>query len=148
MEIATPKQIDLKTNALYRKLVDVEGFEELDASNYSEFIKKEGLSLILFVENPNRMKETLDALVIAPEVTKYCQLIVNKAVVPPPDARKLSAIYGFRRWPAMVFVKEGAYLGAVDGLRMWSDLIAEVDKITNGSPVYPPSIGIPIKAVN
>ena len=92
------------------------------------------------------LKETMDAIVIAPELAKSCQLIKNKAVICPPHARKLSAIYGFKRWPAMVFVRDGAYLGAVDGLRLWSQLVAEVDEIIQRSPSFPPSIGIPVKS--
>ncbi len=146
MLMQTTPQIDLFTNPLYRKLVDEEGFEELLPENYEEFIKKEGLSLILFIENPNKMKETMDALVIAPELAKSCLLITNKAVVPPPHSRKLAQIYGFKRWPAMVFVRDSAYLGAVDGLRLWSQLVQEVDRIITRQPAFPPSIGIPIKS--
>ena len=114
------------------------GFEQIDADSFEAFLKKDGLSLILFVDDPNRMKETMDAIVIAPELAKSCQLIKNKAVVCPPHARK--------RWPAMVFVRDGAYLGAVDGLRLWSQLVAEVDEIIQRSPSFPPSIGIPVKS--
>ncbi len=46
----------------------------------------------------------------------------------------------------MVFVRDGAYLGAVDGLRLWSQLVAEVDEIIQRSPSFPPSIGIPVKS--
>ncbi|MCD8339785.1 MAG: hydrogenase [Burkholderiales bacterium] len=141
----TTPQIDLFSTPVYKRLLEA-GFEELNPDNFEDFIKRPDLSMMLFVENPNRMKETMDAVVIAPELTKACQLIVNKAVVPPPHARKLAAIYGFRRWPALVFVKDGAYLGAVDGLRLWSELVAEVDKIINSKPSFPPSIGIPIKS--
>ncbi len=138
-------QIDLFTTPIYRRTIEA-GFEELNPENFEEFIKRPDLSVLLFVENPNKMKETMDALVIAPELVKSCQPIVNKGIVTPPHARKLATIYGFRRWPAMVFVKDGAYLGAVDGLRTWAELVAEVDKIIHSAPSFPPSIGIPIKS--
>ena len=146
MLIEVPKKIDLQTHPIFKKMTEECGFEQIDSDSFEAFLKKDGLSLILFVDDPNRMKETMDAIVIAPELAKSCQLIKNKAVICPPQARKLSAIYGFKRWPAMVFVRDGAYLGAVDGLRLWSQLVAEVDEIIQRSPSFPPSIGIPVKS--
>jgi hypothetical protein len=45
-----------------------------------------------------------------------------------------------------VFLKSGAYLGAVDGLRLWPDLISETARILERTPSYPPSIGIEVRA--
>ncbi len=146
MLIGTSKKIDLFTHPIFTRMVEEDGFERIDPDTYEAFLKKPGLSMILFIEDPNRMKETMDGLVIAPEIAKACKLIENKAVVCPPHARKLSQIYGFKRWPALVFVRDGAYLGAVDGLRLWSELIKEIDEIIQRSPSFPPSIGIPIKS--
>ena len=95
----------------------------------------------------NRMKETMDALVIAPELAKSCGLIEHKAVVGPPNARKLAVTYGFKRWPALVFFRDGKYLGAVDGLRLWADLVREADEIMHSEPHYPPSVGIPVRSI-
>lgn len=138
-------QIDLYNHELFKKLVDKEGFVQYDPSNWEEFLKLPGLSMALFIEDPNRMKETMDALVIAPELARSCLLIKNKAVVGPPNARKMAVQYGFKRWPALVFFRDGKYLGAVDGLRLWAQLVEEVDEIIRSEPTYPPSIGIPIR---
>ena len=100
--------------------------------------------MVVFIEDPNRMKETMDALVIAPELAKSCGLIEHKAVVGPPNARRLAVTYGFKRWPALVFFRDGKYLGAVDGLRLWADLVREADEIMHSEPHYPPSVGIPV----
>lgn len=140
-------KIDLLNHPLYKNLIGEHGFEVCDKDNIQKFVDQPGLTMVLFIEDPNRMKETMDALVIAPELAKVCRLIQRKAVVGPPNARKVAILYGFKRWPALVFLRDGKYLGAVDGLRIWSELIQETDRIINSEPTYPPSIGIPIKAV-
>lgn len=140
----SPK-IDLYNHELYTRLTHEHGFELHNPESWDSFLDKPGLSMALFIEDPNRMKETMDALVIAPELAKSCSLIQHKAVVGPPSARKMAIQYGFKRWPALVFFRDGKYLGAVDGLRLWAQLIEEVDRIIQSEPHYPPSIGIPIR---
>ena len=68
-------------------------------------------------------------------------------MVGPPNARKLAVTYGFKRWPALVFFRDGKYLGAVDGLRLWADLVREADEIMHSEPHYPPSVGIPVRSI-
>ena len=63
------------------------------------------------------------------------------------NARKLAVTYGFKRWPALVFFRDGKYLGAVDGLRLWADLVREADEIMHSEPHYPPSVGIPVRSI-
>lgn len=145
--MATSPKIDLYAHPLYRRMIDEFGFERHDKDTFEEFLKKNGLSMVVFVEDPNRMKETMDALVIAPELAKSCGLIEHKAIVGPPNARKLAVTYGFKRWPAIVFFRDGKYLGAVDGLRLWADLVREADEIMRSKPHYPPSVGIPVRSV-
>ena len=85
--------------------------------------------------------------IFAPELAKSCGLIEHKAVVGPPNARRLAVTYGFKRWPALVFFRDGKYLGAVDGLRLWADLVREADEIMHSEPHYPPSVGIPVRSI-
>lgn len=144
--MATAPRIDLYSNPLFKRMTEEGGFKVLDENSLAEFLKLPGLSLVLFVEDPNRMKETMDAVVIAPELAKSCPFIEHKAVVGPPSARKAAVAYGFKRWPAMVFFRDGKYLGAVDGLRLWADLVRETDEIIKKAPSYPPSVGIPVRS--
>lgn len=140
-------QIDLLTHPLFVRLTTEHQFQVLTPENFTDVAKKEGTTLLLFIENPNRMKETMDALVITPELVSVFPTIKNKAVVIPPESRKLAIQYGFKRWPAIVLLRDGRYLGAVDGLRLWSELLSETNSILQSQPKYPPSIGIDVRAV-
>ena len=101
--MGTSPKIDLYSHPLFLRMVNEHGFESCDKDTFPQFLQKPGLSMVVFIEDPNRMKETMDALVIAPELAKSCGLIEHKAVVGPPNARKLAVTYGFKRWPALVF---------------------------------------------
>ena len=57
-------------------------------------------------------------------------------VLLPEAAREFHVRYGFRRWPAVVLLKDGAYVGAIDGLRNWDEYV---------DAVGPPSVGIAVK---
>ena len=105
--MGTSPKIDLYSHPLFLRMVNEHGFESCDKDTFPQFLQKPGLSMVVFIEDPNRMKETMDALVIAPELAKSCGLIEHKAVVGPPNARKLAVTYGFKRWPALVFFRDG-----------------------------------------
>ena len=44
-------------------------------------------------------------------------------------------------------LRDGRYLGAVDGIRDWDVYLAELDRLLAAVPSRPPSIGIPVTVV-
>jgi hydrogenase-1 operon protein HyaE len=92
-----------------------------------------------------RYKETLDLAVIAPEVARAFEGCFRVAVLLPADARKVAPRYGFARWPALVVLKDGHYVGAIDGLRNWHEYIEETQRLLAAEPTRAPSIGIAVK---
>lgn len=144
---AESEKISAEQHPLFQRLISEHRFELVTEENSDTFIKRGGLTLILFIDDPERMKETTDALVITPELASLFPKIKQKGVVIQPFARKLALTYGFRRWPAVIFLKDGGYLGAVDGLRAWGELIAETDRILKNKVHYPPSVGIEVRSL-
>jgi hydrogenase-1 operon protein HyaE len=43
-------------------------------------------------------------------------------------------------------LRDGGYLGAVDGIRDWDAYLAELDRLLDAAPTRPPTIGIPVTA--
>ena len=41
-------------------------------------------------------------------------------------------------------LRDGAYVGAIDGLRNWSDYVDEIAALLAAAPTRPPSIGIAV----
>ncbi len=85
--------------------------------------------MLVFTEDPVRYKETLDLAVIAPEVARAFAGQFRVGVLYPEAARKVAPRFGFARWPALVMVRDGAYVGAIDGLRNWDEYL-EADGAT------------------
>jgi hydrogenase-1 operon protein HyaE len=48
--------------------------------------------------------------------------------------------------PALLFLRDGAYVGVIEGLRDWSEFVAEVRQMLAAPVSRPPSIGIAVTA--
>ena len=131
---------------LIAQLFSKHGFSELHADDVEAFAGRPGNSLLVFTEDPVRVRETLDLAVIAPELTAAFPGRFRVGVLLPEAARAVQPRYGIRRWPALVIVREGAYVGAIEGLRNWDEYMQELARLLDAAPSRPPSIGIAVKA--
>jgi len=121
-------------------------FTAITADNLDAFLAAPGHSLLVFTDDPLRVKETLDLAVIVPELTRAFPGRFRVGALLPEAARDVQPRYGFRRWPAFVVLRDGAYIGAVDGLRNWDEYLDLVARLLEAPPVRPPTIGIPVTA--
>ena len=131
---------------LLQQLFTRHGFTEVRADNFDAFAGQRGHTLLLFTEDPHRYKETLDLAVIVPEIARAFAGRFAVGVLLPAAAREHQPRYGFRRWPAIVLLRDGAYVGAIDGLRDWGEYGAEVARLLAAEPSRPPAIGIAVAA--
>jgi hydrogenase-1 operon protein HyaE len=109
------------------------------------WLQQPGLAMLVFAEDPERFKETLDMAVIVPELHGRTARGFRVGLLPPAAARAVAPRYGFARWPAFVMLRDGQYLGAVDGVRDWDVYQAELQRLLVATPSRPPSVGIPVK---
>ncbi len=131
---------------LLTRLVTETGAALLDPSTYDGWAQQPGAAMVVFAEDPDRFKETLDLAVIVPELFAAAQRGFRVALLPPAASRTLAPRYGFTRWPAFVMLRDGQYLGAVDGIRDWDDYVAELARLLAAEPSRPPTVGIPVLA--
>ena len=118
----------------------------LDAAAFDAWIAEAGTAMVVFAEDPQRQKETLDLAVIVPELHALADRAFRVALLVPDAARALARRYGFARWPAFVLLRDGRYVGAVDGLRDWSVYVAELRRLLAAEPTRPPGVGIAVTA--
>lgn len=128
---------------LLDQLVTRHGFTPLDADTVDEFAGA-GHVLLVFTEDPLRFKETLDLAVIAPEIARAFAGRLRTGVFFPAVSRKAAARYGFARWPALVVLKDGEYVGAIDGLRNWDEYLTEMQQLLTAAPRRAPTVGIAV----
>ncbi len=139
---------DARVFPLIAQLFVKHGFAEVRAENFTTFTEHAGHTLLLFTEDPIRFKETLDLAVIVPEIVRGFPGRFAVGVLLPEAARAFQPRYGFRRWPAFVMLKDGQYVGAVDGLRNWNEYVEEVARLLAAAPTRPPTVGIAVKGTN
>jgi hydrogenase-1 operon protein HyaE len=114
----------------------------LDRETFDTWANQPGVAMVVFADDPDRAKETLDLAVIVPELHAACGRRFRVGLLPPAVARALAARYGFARWPAFVMLRDGRYLGAVDGVRDWGVYLGEVERLMAAEPTRPPTVGI------
>jgi hydrogenase-1 operon protein HyaE len=131
---------------LIAQLFTGHGYADVDAENFDAFTRRPGRTLLLFLEDPARFKETLDLAVIVPEIARAFAPRLAVGVLLPEAARTFASRYGFRRWPAFVILADGEYVGAIDGLRNWDEYLTEVAALLERAPIRAPTVGIPVRA--
>ncbi|OHC65825.1 MAG: hypothetical protein A2040_16795 [Rhodocyclales bacterium GWA2_65_19] len=120
------------------------GYALLDGDSFAAYVAAPGACLILFAEDPAKVPETWDLTVILPEAVARLDSPVRVGVLAPVAARALAARYGIRIWPALLALRDGEYLGTVEGLKDWSAYVRLIPELLAAPPSRPPSIGIPV----
>lgn len=138
-----PTSLDRLETAIGR-LQQKHGFQRI-ADDDQKF--PAGLVALLLTEDPQRNLEVLDACVILPEALKPLGSDVARWVAGPDTAPALMQKFGVARAPAVVFLRDGQYLGGLNGIRDWREYQAEVARLLDG-PAQPRPIGIPVRAEN
>jgi len=125
MDEAAP---DLR-HPLIERLVAQLGFPEVDATTVDEFMAGPGDAVLFFSENPRQHPESLDVAVILPELVNTFRGRLRAAVVSRASERELQKRFGFARWPALVFVRGGEYVGAITAVQDWDFYVSRVQEL-------------------
>lgn len=129
---------------LITQLVERHGAARLDEAALVAFTAAPGAAALFFTEDPVRFREVPDVAVILPELRRAAALPFRIGVLPPALANAAASRYGVRRWPALVFVRDGEWLGNVEGLRDWAEYVAAVNALLEGPARPLPARVIPV----
>jgi hydrogenase-1 operon protein HyaE len=122
------------------------GFAAIDATGFDAYAgAAPGDAVVLFAEDPGKVPETWDFAVILPEVLKE-QTTLRAAFLLPEAARQIQPRYGFRTWPALLFLRDGGYVGVIEGIRDWAELQREVAAMLARPVSRPPTLGIAVRS--
>ncbi len=121
------------------------GFEELDNASFDEFTASAGDTFVLFCDDPSRGGETWDVAVILPEVLKGLQKL-RCGFLLPEAARLIQPRFGFSVWPTVILLRDGGYVGALEGIRDWAVYQREIVAILQKPVSRPPTLGIAVRA--
>lgn len=142
-DVTVPPELQA-LHPLLARLVKETDASVLPADGFDAWAAEPGFAMVVFAEDPERFKETLDLAVIVPELHATCGRRFRVGLLPPAAARAIAPRYGFARWPAFVMLRDGHYLGAVDGIRDWDVYTAELMRLLAATPTRAPGVGIPV----
>lgn len=96
--------------------------------------------------HPVQHPECLDVAVVLPELLKLHTDRLRAAVAAPALEADLKARYGFNRWPTLVFLRDGEYVGVISGMLDWPVFVDRCAELLAADTSRPPTIGIAVSA--
>jgi hydrogenase-1 operon protein HyaE len=105
--------------------------------------------IVMLNADPVKYPEVLDNVVIVPEVLReFPADTFHVAYADLPASQRIAKRYGILKFPALLFLRQGEYVGIIAGLLDWPDIVhAFADKLT--APTRrPPSVGIAVTSAS
>ncbi|WP_095156687.1 hydrogenase [Pseudomonas sp. Irchel 3E13] len=108
---------------LISRLVEQFAADWVDLDNVEAWLAQPGDALLLLCGDPVRHPECLDVAVILPELCKAltarhgCHLRLG--VGRRADEEALAERFALRRWPSIIWLRDGGYVTQIDGMRDW-----------------------------
>lgn len=140
------QQATAAPHPLIARLGERHGYPEVTPQTLDAFRAQPGDGVLFFPGDPVKHPETLDVAAILPELLARFDGRLRAGVVMPWNGPALQPRFGFQRWPALVFVRGGEYVGAIGGVRNWNEYLEEIGRLLAAPPSRPPSIGVAVRA--
>ncbi len=128
----------LLSSIIARHAYAVVGEETLDA-----VAAQHPLAMLLVAGDWWRLAESDDLAVVVPELDKALGGHVGVLVAARDAERAMQRRFRFASFPALIFLREGAYLGAMEGILDWSDYLAQLPDMLAREPSDPPPFRMP-----
>lgn len=129
-----------------RNMLERHGYPVLDTAGVADFLAEHPEVVLFFAGDPVQFPETNDVAMILPELVRAFAGRFSAALVDGSAERELQARYGFKTWPALVFLRAGEYLGAITQVQNWDDYLREIDRLLAATPTRPPGFRVPVVA--
>jgi hydrogenase-1 operon protein HyaE len=133
-------------NGLIDQLIQKYQLIDLNESGFEAFLDSSGNSVVLLTEEPDKVPESWDLAVIFPSLLMKNPIQPLAAISRPDHARSLLIRFGVQRMPALLFLRDGAYVGVIEGLRDWNELVGEYDAMLLKPVSRARSIGVAVTA--
>jgi hydrogenase-1 operon protein HyaE len=135
-----------ETHPLIHRLTADPGSTPLDPDNLDAFCEAPGDRVIFCGGDPARYPECLDLAVILPELCRAFPGRFRVGVAGESLEPTLKARFGIARWPSLVFLRDGGYVGTIAGLQDWGVYLARMAGLLKTPAGRAPSLGVPIAA--
>ncbi len=128
----------LLTEAIARDDIAVVTAETLDP-----FLAENQTDVLFVAGDAERLGEVNDVAVILPELIKAFPGRMTPCVAARDSERAMQLRYRFNAFPALVFVRDGAYLGVIPRVLDWGDYLRQISEILAREPGPAPAFELP-----
>ncbi|MEE4162208.1 MAG: hypothetical protein V2I25_06830 [Woeseiaceae bacterium] len=128
---------------LVQTMIETHGYPVVTLDTLDEFTAANPTVVLFFTELMKPVPETSDVAVILPELERAFEGRFAVGVVAWEAQRDLQRKFRFNKYPALVFLRDGEYLGAIPGVLDWADYLADVERILSAEPSEPPPFVFP-----
>lgn len=135
-----------RLHPLVRRLVDEGRAQAVTHETLTDWAAHPGDHVLFFSGDAAQFGEGPDVAVVLPELQAAGGKRFDIGVVPRGEEEALARRFGVNRWPSLVFVREGGYVGTLPGMRDWGDFVDAVRAMLDAPVTRAPSIGIPVVA--
>jgi hydrogenase-1 operon protein HyaE len=105
------------------------GIPEVGSADVDAFLAADGDAVLFFTEDPKKYPESSDVAAVLPELMNAFPGRFRSAVVARESERALQQRFGFARWPALVFVRNGDTVGSITGIQDWSGFLEKIQAL-------------------
>jgi hydrogenase-1 operon protein HyaE len=132
------------THPLIQRLFDEFDYPEVTIETHDEFINQPGITVLFLAGDAKTVRDTTDVAVVLPELVNVFQGRLIPGVVATDAERELHRHYGCAAWPALVFLRDGGYLGAITRIQNWSEYLRDISALIESEVRRPPGFRIPV----
>ncbi len=132
--------------ALLARLESQHGICRVAADRVDRFAAGPGDSVLLLTDAPNRCPEAWDMAVVLPEALRAMPGEVRGGIADPQASTPVAARFGVARLPALLFLRDGGYVGVLEGMRDWADLVPAARAMLDAPVGRVPGIGVAVRA--
>ena len=132
------------THPLIQQLFDQHHYPEVTLDSHEAFSQRPGVNVLFFAGDPKRFRDTTDVAVVLPELDQAFDERLHPGVVAPDAERELQLRYGFTAWPALVFLRDGDYLGTITGIQNWADYLQQIQALMEAQPTPLHPVRVPV----
>lgn len=142
LPVAAPLQAG--ASPLVERLATVHGATWLDGDSLEAWSRGVGERVVLFAGDPVRFPEGQDVAVVLPELRRSVPGGFEIGILPRHLEESVARRWGVQRWPSLLFLRGGRYVGVVSGMLDWEVYVKEVQRVLALPASRVPGIGIPV----
>jgi len=134
------------SHAMIDRLITELGYAKVSLDNHDDFVAEPGMNVLFFPGDPTTVRDATDVAVVLPELVAAFDGQLRPGVVTDVfgDGKVLNRQYGFKEYPALVFVRSGDYVGTIARIQDWADYLDRISDLFVAAARRPPGFSVPV----